>query len=97
MVTYISLVNFTDQGARTMKDSTKRAEVAKEAALKFGVHMKEMYWTLGGYDLVVVIDAPDEASYLAFGASLASAGNVRTQSLRAFNKDQMNAAFAKMG
>lgn len=97
MVTYISLVSYTDQGARTMKDSTKRADVAKEGALKFGVHMKEMYWTLGSCDLVVVVEAPDDASYLAFGASLAAAGNVRTQSLRAFSKDQMNDVFAKLG
>ena len=59
--------------------------------------MKEIYWTLGSYDLVTVIDAADEASYLAFGAALAGAGNVRTQSLRAFSKDQMNAALAKLG
>jgi uncharacterized protein with GYD domain len=97
MVTYISLVNFTDQGARTMKESTKRADAAKEVGKKFGCDMKEMYWTLGGYDLVAIIDAADEASYLAFGAALAGAGNVRTQSLRAFTKDQMNAAFAKLG
>lgn len=97
MVTYIALVNFTDQGARTMKESTKRADAAKEAAKKFGCDMKEMYWTLGNYDLIAVIDAPDEAAYLAFGAALAGAGNVRTQSLRAFSKDQINAAFAKLG
>jgi uncharacterized protein with GYD domain len=84
MVTYISLVSFT-------------AEAAKEAGKKFGCDMKEMYWTLGSYDLVAVIDAKDEASYLAFGAALAGAGNVRTQSLRAFTKDEMNAVFAKLG
>lgn len=97
MVTYISLVSFTDQGARTMKESTKRAAAAKEAAKKFGCDMKEMYWTLGSYDLVAVVDAEDEASYLAFGAALAAAGNVRTQSLRAFSKEQVNAAFVKLG
>jgi uncharacterized protein with GYD domain len=96
MVTYISLVSFTDQGARSMKESTKRADAAKEAGKKFGVDMKEMYWTLGSYDLVAIIDATDEASYLAFGAALAGAGNVRTQTLRAFTKDQMNAVFAKI-
>jgi uncharacterized protein with GYD domain len=97
MVTYISLVNFTDQGARTMTESTKRADAAKEAGKKFGCDMKEMYWTLGGYDLVAIIDAKDEASFLAFGAALAGAGNVRTHSLRAFTKDEMAAVFAKLG
>jgi uncharacterized protein with GYD domain len=93
MVTYISLVSFTDQGARTMTESTKRADAAKAAGKKFGCDMKEMYWTLGSYDLVAVVDA----SYLAFGAALAGAGNVRTQSLRAFTKDEMNTVFAKLG
>jgi uncharacterized protein with GYD domain len=51
MVTYISLVSFTDQGARTMTESTKRADAAKAAGKKFGCDMKEMYWTLGSYDL----------------------------------------------
>jgi uncharacterized protein with GYD domain len=97
MVTYISLVSFTDQGARTMTESTKRADAAKAAGKKFGCDMKEMYWTLGSYDLVAVVDAADEASYLAFGAALAGAGNVRTQSLRAFTKDEMNAVFSKLG
>jgi uncharacterized protein with GYD domain len=62
MVTYISLVSFTDQGARTMTESTKRAEAAKAAGKKFGCDMKEMYWTLGSYDLVAIIDAADVAS-----------------------------------
>jgi uncharacterized protein with GYD domain len=97
MVTYIALVSFTDQGARTMTESTKRADAAKAVGKKFGCDMKEMHWTLGAYDLVAVIDAEDEASYLAFGAALAGAGNVRTQSLRAFTKEEMNAVFAKLG
>ena len=77
--------------------NTAAIESAKAAGKKFGCDMREMYWTLGSYDLVAVIDAKDEASYLAFGAALAGAGNVRTQSLRAFTKDEMNAVFAKLG
>lgn len=97
MVTYISLINFTDQGLRSVKETTKRADAAKEAARKFGINMKEVYWTLGDFDLVAVIEAPDDATYTAFGLSLGAAGNLRSQSLRAFNKEEMNAILAKMG
>jgi len=97
MPTYISLTNFTDQGIRNVKDTTKRADAVKEAAKKFGVTAKEFYWTLGSYDLVVVFDAPDDASMTALGLSIGSAGNVRTQTLRAFSKDEMSKILAKMG
>jgi len=97
MPTYISLTNFTDQGIRNVKDTTKRADAVKEAAKKFGVTAKEFYWTLGSYDLVVVFDAPDDASMTALGLSIGSAGNVRTQTLRAFSKDAMSKILAKMG
>lgn len=97
MATYISLTNFTDQGIRNVKDTTKRADAVKEAAKKFGVTAKEFYWTLGSYDLVVVFDAPDDASMTALGLSIGAAGNVRTQTLRAFSKDEMTKILAKMG
>ncbi|MBS0466295.1 MAG: GYD domain-containing protein, partial [Proteobacteria bacterium] len=52
MATYIALCNFTDQGIRTVKDTTKRADAVKEAASKFGAKMSQIYWTLGPYDLI---------------------------------------------
>ncbi len=96
MVTYIALSNFTDQGIRTIKDSTKRADAVKEAAKKFGATMTQIYWTLGKYDLVAIIEAPDDASATAFALAIGTAGNVRMQSLRAFSKDEMNGILAKM-
>lgn len=50
MAIYITLNNFTDQGMHNIKDTTKRADTAREMAKKFGITMKELYWTLGGYD-----------------------------------------------
>lgn len=97
MATYISLTNFTDQGIRNIKDTTKRADAVREAAKKYGVTPKEFYWTLGSYDLVVIFEAPDDASMTALGLAIGSAGNVRTQTLRAFNKDEMNKILAKLG
>ena len=58
--------------------------------------MKSIYWTLGQYDLVTYCEAKDEAAITAFGLALASQGNVRTQTLRAFTRDEMNAVIAKL-
>ena len=96
MVTYIALSNFTDQGIRNVKDTTKRADAVKEAAKKFGATMTQIYWTLGKYDVVAVIEAPDETSATAFALAIGMAGNVRTQTLRAFSKDEMNGILGKM-
>ena len=96
MGTYISLCSFTDQGIRSVKDTTKRADAVKEAAQKYGTNMTQIYWTLGKYDLVVIMEAPDDESATAFALGIASAGNVRMQTLRAFSKDEMNAILVKL-
>jgi uncharacterized protein with GYD domain len=96
MATYVVLTNFTDQGIRTVKDTTKRADAVKETAKKFGVTAKEFFWTLGSYDVVAIFDAPDDASMTALGLALGSAGNVRTQTLRAFSREEMNGVLAKL-
>lgn len=96
MVTYIALASFTDQGIKNVRETTRRADAVKELGAKFGVNMKEIYWTLGQYDLVVFFEAADEAALTAFGLSIAAAGNVRMQTLRAFSKDEMNAILGKM-
>jgi uncharacterized protein with GYD domain len=96
MASYIELGTFTDQGARTVKDTTKRADAVKDMAGRFGVTIKSIHWTLGAYDVVTFCEANDDASATAFALALASAGNVRTQTLRAFSKDEMSAILAKM-
>ena len=96
MPTYIVLTNFTDQGIRSIKETTKRADAVKELANKFGVTAKEFFWTLGSYDVVVIFDAPDDESMTALGLAIAAAGNVRTQTLRAFTRQEMNGVLAKL-
>ena len=96
MGTYIALSSFTDQGIRSIKDTTKRADAVREAARKFGASMPQLYWTLGKYDLVAIIEAPDDESVTAFALAIAGAGNIRMQTLRAFNKDEMNGILGKM-
>jgi uncharacterized protein with GYD domain len=96
MSTYIVLGNFTEQGIRNVKDTTKRADALKEMAKKVGATVKETYWTLGHYDIVAIIDAPDEASITALGLSIGVAGNVRTQTLRAFNPAEIGPILKKV-
>jgi len=96
MATYIMLASFTDQGIKSVKDTTKRADGVREAAKKFGVKVSEIYWTLGSYDIVALYEAPDDASITALALALGSAGNVRTQVLRAFDRDEMKDVLAKL-
>jgi uncharacterized protein with GYD domain len=97
MATYITLANFIDQGIKSVRDSTKRADAVKEAAKKFGATMPQIYWTMGQYDLVAVVEAPDDMSATAFALAIGIAGNIRGQTLRAFNKDEMNGILTKLG
>jgi uncharacterized protein with GYD domain len=96
MLSYIVLASFTDQGIRDVKNSTKRADAVKETASRFGVKMRDIYWTQGQYDIVTLCEAEDEASIAAFGLAVSSAGNVRFQTLRAFNRDEMNGILSKL-
>jgi uncharacterized protein with GYD domain len=96
MSTYIVLASFTDQGIRNIKETTKRAEAVKELAKKFGITAKEFFWTLGSYDVVVIFEAPDDESMTALGLAIGAAGNVRTQTLRAFSRQEMNEVLAKL-
>jgi uncharacterized protein with GYD domain len=95
MATYIVLNSFTDQGIRNVKETTKRADAVREMAKKFGVTTKDFFWTLGSYDVVAIFEAPDDASMTALGLAIGSAGNVRTQTLRAFSQEEMGGILRK--
>ncbi|MBS1135047.1 MAG: hypothetical protein H6R02_2188 [Burkholderiaceae bacterium] len=97
MATYVVLVNYTEQGIRNVKDTTKRADAVRDLAKKFGATVREFYWTMGKYDLVVIFDAPDDAAMTALSLTIAQAGNVRTQTMRAFLRDEVNGMLAKVG
>ncbi|CAM2175254.1 putative Glutamine synthetase and cystathionine beta-lyase binding protein [Paraburkholderia sacchari] len=96
MATYVVLAKFTDQGIRTIKNSPQRASQVAEMAKTFSCEMKDVYWTLGQYDIVTIIEAKDEEAFMAFGLALGSAGNVRTQTLRAFNKSEFGSIIGKL-
>jgi uncharacterized protein with GYD domain len=96
MALYIVLANFTEQGIRNVKDSPKRAEAFRDMAKKCGVTVKDTFWTLGQYDIVAILEAPDDVSITALGLSLGTLGNVRTQTLRAFSSADIKSILGKM-
>lgn len=96
MATYIVLGQFTDQGIRNVKETTRRAEALKTMATKVGATVKEVYWTLGQYDVATIVEAPDDASVNTLLLSVGALGNVRTQTLRAFSTDEMGQILARM-
>ena len=95
MAAYITLLQFTDQGIRNVKDTTKRAAAATEAAAKMGVKFSDLFWTLGQYDLVIVAEAPDDETITALNLKLGALGNVKSQTLRAFRSKEMEAILKK--
>lgn len=91
------MATFTEQGLRNVKDTTRRADAVRESAGRFGVRMREIFWTQGQYDIVTLCDADDDQAISAFSLAVASAGNVRFQTLRALDRDEMNAVLQKLG
>jgi uncharacterized protein with GYD domain len=90
MPTYIGLTKWTDQGIRKVKETTKRAKDLQEMAAKMNVKVKEIYWTMGRYDVVVVMEAPDDETISRLTLGLGMLGNVKTETLRAYSAQEMN-------
>jgi uncharacterized protein with GYD domain len=82
--TYVMLANWTDQGARQVKESPKRVDTAKRALVEMGGEFKSLYMTMGDYDLIVTYEAPDDAVAARFTLLLGQMGAVRTRTLKAF-------------
>jgi uncharacterized protein with GYD domain len=97
MPTYVSLLNFTDQGIRTVGDTVERVDRATELAEKHGARLVQTYWTVGPYDLVVVLEAQDDESLTAFLLETGSLGNVRSTTLRAYNREEISGILQRLG
>jgi uncharacterized protein with GYD domain len=96
MANYILLMSFTDQGIQKVKDTAKRADAFKAMAKKCGATVKDVFWTLGEYDVVAIVEAADDISMTALGLSSGALGNVRTQTLRAFTQADVKTILGKM-
>ena len=90
MTTYIVLWTFTDQGARNIKHTTERADVFRAQAEELGVKVKDYFWTLGGYDGVIILEAPDDEKVARLVLLTCSLGTVRAQALRAFSRVEID-------
>lgn len=90
MITYIVLWNFTDQGVRNIKLTTERADIFRAQAKELGIVVKDYFWTLGGYDGVIILEAPDDEKVARLVLMTCSLGTVRAQSLRAFSRGEMD-------
>ena len=96
MATYISLISFTDQGIRNIKQSPERAQAFRELVEKAGATVKAIYWTLGNYDIVAITDVPDDATAMTLLLTTGSIGNIRTQTLKGFSAEEMAPILAKL-
>ena len=96
MPTYISLGNFTDQGIRNVKEIRSRAERSERLAQELGGRLTA-YPTMGPYDVVFVLEAPDDQAAARFFLSLVAAGNLRTTTMKAIPRDEFFEAASSIG
>ena len=96
MAHYVVLANFTDQGIRGVKDTTKRAKAFREMAKSFGAQVNDIYWTLGRYDVVLTMEAPNDETAAQVLMKAGSLGNLKSHTLRAFNEKEMDQILSKI-
>jgi len=97
MPTYVVLENWTEQGLQAFRESPTRLDAANESMRRFGARIKDAYWTMGPYDIVSVIEAPDDETISALLLNDASKGNVRPITMRAFSREDMLRIVGKLG
>ena len=95
MATYIVLMNFTEQGIKTVKESPSRYEAFKAAAGNLNITVKSVYYTIGQYDIVLTIEGSEQDVTAAL-FKLGAQGNVRTQTLRGFSVDEMKGLLGRV-
>jgi uncharacterized protein with GYD domain len=88
MPTYITLMKWTDQGIKNIKQGPQRLDAAKQAIQQAGGNMRQFFLVLGEYDAVSISELPDDETYARFILSTASQGNVSTTTLKAFTEDE---------
>jgi uncharacterized protein with GYD domain len=96
MASYVVLINFTERGIQSFNETTDRAQAATERLEELGGRVKDIYWTIGPYDIVITAEAPDDETVTAWALAISSLGNVRTTTLRAFDRDEVGAIIRKV-
>lgn len=97
MAKYVLLGNWTDQGVRDVKNTVKRSRAAREAFAAMGVNAREWFFTLGQYDVVLTVEAPDDETLTRATLSLAIQGNLRTTTMRGFGEKEMESLLEGLG
>jgi len=97
MARYVGLLNWTDQGIRDFRDTVDRADDAAKLAESLGGSLVDVYWTLGQYDVVLITEFPDDETASAAALRLGQLGNVRSTTLRAYNREEMRGIIGKAG
>jgi uncharacterized protein with GYD domain len=96
MPTYVTLMKWTEQGIKNVDATVDRSEQARQAIEQLGGRMSTVYWTHGAYDIVAIVDFPDEETATAFLLRLGKQGNLSTETLRAFSADEMRRILEKV-
>jgi uncharacterized protein with GYD domain len=95
MANYVLLISWTEQGVKNYTETTKRADIVTAEFARLGGKLTEIYWTLGPYDLVGLAEFPDDESATAAALQLGAGGNVRTTTMRAFDRAEVRKIIAK--
>ena len=96
MAHFVILANFTDQGIKGIKDTNKRAQAFRKAASSMGVKIKDIYWMLGRYDVMLTLEASDDAAVAALLMRAGALGNLKSETLRAFSESEIDSVLAKV-
>jgi uncharacterized protein with GYD domain len=97
MATYVSLINWTEQGIKNFRDTTQRAQDFTQLVERSGGRVLELLWTVGEYDIVCIAEFPDDETGVAALLAVGSTGNIRSNTLRAFNADEMAGIIRRTG
>ncbi len=91
MARYIMLCNWTDHGIKNVKDSGDRLDKARDLAKSLKGELKEFWMTMGQYDFVVTVDMPNDEAMATLTLKIASAGAIRSTTLKAFEESRYRA------
>ncbi len=97
MAKYVVLVNWTDQGIRHVQETTQRAEQVRQLVEQMGGRLDTIFWTQGRYDLVGILDVPDDETLAAIALRIGMGGATRTETLRAFEAEEMGRILGRLG
>ena len=96
MPTYVSLMKWTDQGVQRVKETLTRTEQARQRIEQGGGRLVDIWWTQGAYDVIAVTEWPDDESASTFMLALGMGGTIRTQTMRAYTREEMQRIIPKL-